>query len=501
MAAPRCQKCIEAVEDHRLASKLRLIECWQDGLMEIVDHTAVELAGLLRSRELSARDVLIAHLERIDQVNPQINAIVSMRDRADVLADADAADAQEPMGPLHGLPVAVKDLEDVSGLPTRAGSLVTSTRPAAADGFIAAQLRAAGAIIIGKTNTPEFGTGSHTFNEVFGVTRNPWDPSKSAGGSSGGAAAALASRMLPIADGSDLGGSLRNPAAFCNVVGLRPTIGRVALSAATSTSTHLMRLSMRGPMGRTVADTALLLSVLAGPQADDPLSLADEPATFSAPLSTTTSARLAWGGDLGLFTAEAEVLGLCRQAAKQIAAAGGTFSEAAPDLSGSMQIFRTLRGLAYRQLGQAIPRDRWRLMKATVVENIEFGQSITVDDVLQAEALRAQLHVEMTKFFDEYDVLALPAAQVAPFPVETEFPMEIDGIAMGDYLDWMTTCCIITPTGCPALSLPAGFTSAGLPVGLQLVARVGNDRALLEAAAALEAANPQYQHVPGLVMA
>ena len=468
--------------------------------MEIVDHTAVELAGLLRSRELSARDVMTAHLDRIDQVNPQVNAIVSMRDRADVLADADAADAQKPMGPLHGLPVAVKDLEDVAGLPTRSGSLVTSTQLAAADGFIAAQLRAAGAIIIGKTNTPEFGTGSHTFNEVFGVTRNPWDLSKSAGGSSGGAAAALASRMLPIADGSDLGGSLRNPAGFCNVVGLRPTIGRVALSAATSTSTHLIRLGVRGPMGRTVADTALLLSALAGPQADDPLSLTDDPAIFRAPLPTTTSARLAWGGDLGLFTAEAEVLGLCRQAAKQITAAGGTFSEAAPDLSASMQIFRTLRGLAYRQLGQAIPRDRWSLMKATVLENIEFGLSITVDDVLRAEALRAQVHVEMTKFFDEYDVLALPAAQVAPFPVETEFPMEIDGVAMADYLDWMTTCCVITPTGCPALSLPAGFTSAGLPVGLQLVARVGNDRALLEAAAALEAANPLYQRVPGLVM-
>jgi len=253
-------------------------------------------------------------------------------------------------------------------------------------------------------------------------------------------------------------------------------------------------------MGRTVADTALLLSALAGPQADDPLSLTDDPAIFRAPLPTTTSARLAWGGDLGLFTAEAEVLGLCRQAAKQITAAGGTFSEAAPDLSASMQIFRTLRGLAYRQLGQAIPRDRWSLMKATVVENIEFGLSVTVDDVLRAEALRAEVHVEMTKFFDEYDVLALPAAQVAPFSVETEFPMAIDGVAMADYLDWMTTCCVITPTGCPALSLPAGFTSAGLPVGLQLVARVGNDRALLEAAAALEAANPLYQRVPGLVM-
>jgi amidase len=202
-----------------------------------------------------------------------------------------------------------------------------------------------------------------------------------------------------------------------------------------------------------------------------------------------------------LFTAEAEFLDICRTAAEQITAAGGTFAEAAPNLPGSMQILRTLRGLGYRQLGQAIPRDRWLLMKATVVENIEFGLSITIDDVLRAEALRGRLHVQMTKFFDQYDVLALPAAQVAPFPVETEFPMEIDGVAMADYLEWMTTCCAITPTGGLALSLPAGLTCTGLPVGLQLVARAGNDRALLEVAAALGAANPQYQRVPALMMA
>ena len=209
------------------------------------------LAAAIRSGELSSVEVVTAHLDRIDEVNPQVNAIVAARERADVLADAAAADATDPTGPLHGLPVAVKDLENVAGLPTRSGSVVTSDQPQQADGHLAAQLRRAGAIIVGKTNTPEFGTGSHTFNEVYGLTRNPWNLDRSAGGSSGGAAAALAARMLPIADGSDFGGSLRNPAGFCNVVGMRPSIGRVAEPAARST--HLLRLGVRGPMGRTVA--------------------------------------------------------------------------------------------------------------------------------------------------------------------------------------------------------------------------------------------------------
>ena len=244
----------------------------------IISLTAVDMANAIANGTLSSTEVVAAHLDRIEDVNADINAIVAPRDRDEVMADAAAADAASPVGPLHGLPVAVKDLEAVAGLPTRSGSVVTSEQPATADGHIAAQLRRAGAIIVGKTNTPEFGTGSHTFNEVYGLTRNPWDLGRSAGGSSGGAAAALAARMLPIADGSDFGGSLRNPAGFCNVVGIRPSIGRVADPA--SRSTHLMRLGVRGPMGRTVADAALVMAALAGPHADDPLSLTDDPATL-----------------------------------------------------------------------------------------------------------------------------------------------------------------------------------------------------------------------------
>ena len=452
---------------------------------QIVNRSAVDLAAAIRSGELSSVEVVNAHLDRIDDVNPRVNAIIAMRDRADVLADATAADASDPVGPLHGLPVAVKDLEHVAGLPTRSGSTVTSDRPQPADGHVAAQLRRAGAVIVGKTNTPEFGTGSHTFNEVHGVTRNPWNLDRSAGGSSGGAAAALAARMLPIADGSDFGGSLRNPAAFCNVVGLRPSIGRVAEPSIRSA--HLLRLGVRGPMGRTVADTALVLSALAGPHPADPNSLTDDPASFREPLPSSTDARIAWAGDMGgMFTCEPEVLELCEATARRVEGLGGSFGAAVPDMADSMMVFRTLRGMSYRDLGAQLGADAFERVKGTVQENIVFGRGLGADDVLAAEIARAELHRRMTAFWADYDVVALPAAQVAPFPADWEFPTEIDGVAMDDYLEWMTTCCVITPTGCPAISIPAGFTSAGLPVGLQLVAPFGQDRRLLEVAAALE---------------
>lgn len=465
-------------------------------MTELVHQSAVELARSIRSQEVTATEVVSAHLDRIDQVNGRVNAIVSMRSRKAILADAAAADAAEPTGALHGLPVAVKDLQHVAGIPTRSGSEVTSSAPAAADGLVAERLRAAGAIIIGKTNTPEFGTGSHTFNTVFGTTLNPWDLTKSAGGSSGGAAAALASRMLPIADGSDLGGSLRNPAAFCNVVGLRPSIGRVPVR--TPGSTHLIRLGVEGPMGRTVADTALMLSVLAGPDPLDPLSLHDDPAHFADPLPTSTSARVAWAGDMGRFTCETQVLELCRAAAAKVSSVGGTFLVASPDLGMSMEVFRAFRGVAYRYLGSLIPAERHHVLKATVRENIAFGQQLTVDDLLRAEILRGDLHSTMTSFFQDYDILALPSAQVAPFPAQQEFPTKIEGVPMADYLEWMTTCCIITASGCPAISIPAGFTTEGLPVGLQLVAPVGRERFLLEVASAIEAANPCWTERPPL---
>ncbi len=457
--------------------------------MELVTRSAVDLARDLATGALSSVEVVAAHLDRIDERNPELNAIVARRDRADVLADAAALDRarteQGATGPLHGLPVAVKDLEDVAGLPTRAGSPTTSDRPAVADGLVAARLRAAGAVIIGKTNTPEFGTGSHTFNPVYGVTRNPHDPSRSAGGSSGGAAAALASHMLPVADGSDLGGSLRNPAAFCGVVGLRPGIGRVPTPAVRAT--HMMRLGVRGPMGRTVADCALMLSVLAGPDRRDPLSLPDPGTSFAPPLAPAGPLRIGWAGDFGLLHVEPEIIRITRAAVDRLGSAGHQVRDDRPDLAHATRVFRVLRGVAYRDLGSQLSEEQFAMVKATVQENIEFGRTLTVDDVLEAERLRAGLHAEMNALWDRIDVLALPTTQVMPFDVDIEFPTEIGGVEMHDYLHWMSSCFLITPTGCPAMSIPCGTDEHGMPVGLQLVAPIGGERRLLEMAATFEA--------------
>jgi len=463
---------------------------------DLVHLSAVSLAEKLASGSLSAVEVVTAHLGRIDEVNPTVNAIVSMRDREEILADAAAADASGPTGPLHGLPVAVKDLQDVAGLRTSLGSATTPDVPAAADGLVAARLRSAGAIIVGKTNTPEFGTGSHTFNEVFGTTRNPWNLDRIAGGSSGGAAAALASRMVPIADGSDLGGSLRNPAAMCGVVGLRPSVGRVPNPVAPTT--HL-RLGVEGPMGRTVADAALVLSALAGPNDRDPLARPEPGDVFAPPLPTTTTATLAWGGDLGLFTCDPEQLSICETAARSISTVGGSFEEAAPALPHAESIFRVLRGAGYAGTASRFPEGALARTKQTVRDNVAFGESLTVGDILEAEERKADLHRTMSNFFDEYDVLALPTTQVPAFPVEVEYPTEINGVEMADYLSWMMSCCVITATGCPAISIPAGFTDDGLPVGLQLVARLGHERQLLEIASAIEAAQPWYNRTPRII--
>ncbi|MEM9200574.1 MAG: amidase family protein [Actinomycetota bacterium] len=465
-------------------------------LHPLVAASATDLAARLATGDISAVEVIAAHLDRIDEVDGSINAIPVRRDRNDVLADAARLDALDaPTGPLHGLPVAVKDLEDVAGLPTSLGSPTSSTRPAQNDGLVAARLRAAGAVIIGKTNTPEFGAGSHTFNPVHGLTRNPWNTDRSAGGSSGGAAAALAARMLPLADGSDLGGSLRNPASFNNVVGLRPSIGRVPV--IDSTSHRLVRLSVQGPMGRTVADTALMLSALAGPDLRDPFSRPDDPAGFAAPLTPTTPATLAWIGDVsGAFAADHETMSLARAAADRITEAGGQLLERAVELPGAERIFRTIRGLGFAQMARDLASDLHPHLKATIRENIAFGEALTLTDITDVEQLRIRLHRTVHALFTDVDVLALPTTQVPPFPAHHEYPTEVAGQPMDDYLSWMMSCCVITSTECPAISIPAGFTADGLPVGLQLVAAPGAERRLLEVAASIEAVAPLHQHVP-----
>jgi amidase len=451
---------------------------------------ATELAALVLAREISARELLEAHLARIEAVNPAINAIVTL-DADGARAAADAADAAlaagEEVGPLHGLPVAHKDTHATGGMLTTWGSPLHARNVPAHDELVVSRLKAAGAIRVGKTNVPEFAAGSHTFNPVFGPTHNPYRRGLSAGGSSGGAAAALAAGLVPLAEGSDMGGSLRNPAAFCNVVGLRPTPGRVPTHPAAM---GWSQLSVQGPMGRTVGDVALTLSALAGPDPRVPISLTGDPAVFAAPLPTElTGLRVAWAPDLGgrvpvdpviteVLTAQLGVFGDL----------GATVEEDCPDLRGADEVFGVLRAWLFEATFGDLVRKNPEAVKATIRWNAGRGAELTGADVGRAEIAHTRLYERVVEFFDRYDVLLAPTTQVPPFPVEQEYPTEVAGVPMEDYLGWMRSCTLISATGCPALSLPGGFTSDGLPVGLQVVAAPRADRRLLEVAHAFEQA-------------
>ncbi|MFZ1997431.1 MAG: amidase family protein, partial [Solirubrobacteraceae bacterium] len=354
------------------------------------------------------------------------------------------------------------------------------------DSLLVARLRAAGAIVVGKTNTPEFGVGSHTFNEVFGVTRNPWATDRSAGGSSGGAGAALAAGLLPIADGSDHGGSIRNPASFNNVVGLRPTPGLVPDSGAGDVWDAA---SVAGPMARTVGDLALMLSAICGPDARSPLSHGD-PAAFAGELSgDLPGLRVAWCPDLGGLPIDPEVMAVLDDARGRLTALGCEVEEVALDLSGADEAFETLRGLAFaRGFGPSLPALR-SVAKETLVWNVERGLRLDAASIGRAMVARSEVFTAVADLLEGFDVLAAPSAQVAPFPVEQEYPTEVAGVAMPHYLGWMRVCSRITMSAHPVAAVPAGFTNGGLPVGLQLVGRYRGDRRLLEHAAAWEAAS------------
>ena len=450
--------------------------------------TARELAGAIRRRELSAREVVAWHLDRIAEVNPRINAIVSLRPEA-ALEEADAADrhaaAGEPLGPLHGLPIAIKDLEDTAGIRTTYGSVAFAQHVPTADSLVVARLRSAGAIVVGKTNTPEFGVGSHTFNEVFGATRNPWAPDRSAGGSSGGAGAALAAGLLPIADGSDHGGSIRNPASFNNVVGLRPTPGLVPDSGSGDIWDTA---SVVGPLARTVGDLALMLTAISGPDPQSPLSYGD-PAAFAPELSGDLAGlRVAWCPDVGGLPIEPEVMAVLDDARGQLEALGCHVQDVALDLSHADDAFETLRGLAFaRSFGPSLEALRG-IAKDTLIWNVEQGLALDASAIAAAMVAKSEVFMAVTEVLQRFDVLAAPAAQVAPFPVEQEYPTEVAGVPMPHYLGWMRACSRITVSAHPVAAVPAGFTSAGLPVGLQFVGRYRGDRRLLEHAAAWEAA-------------
>lgn len=460
---------------------------------------ARQLAAALARRELSAALLMRAFLARIEAVNPLVNAIVTLRSATELLAEAAAADralaAGEAIGPLHGLPIAIKDLSLTRGLRTTFGSRLYRDFVPSTDELYVERLRRAGAIVIGKTNTPEFGAGSQTFNAVFGATRNPYDRTKTCGGSSGGAAVALACGMLPLADGTDLGGSLRNPASFCNVVGFRPSPGRVPRRGARPGD----RLGVHGPMARSVDDLALLLSVMAGPDERDPASLPEPGAAFRTVRERDfRRVRVAWSERLGRYPVERGVTAVLNAARPVLAALGCDVTDADPDLADVDELFQTRRAAGYATAyGADLERHR-ALLKDTVVWNIERGLALTPTAVARADQIQDALDARVAAFFADYEFLALPVVQVLPFSLETEWVREIEGVPQHTYIDWMATCYAISCTGLPAISIPAGFSPEGLPVGLQLVGRRGADRAVLELARAFEQATRYGERRPTL---
>ncbi len=456
---------------------------------EICFLSAVELAQAIRARKLSAVEVMRAHLAQIERVNPKVNAIVTLT-AEQALQDAQAADAAlargDQVGPLHGLPVGYKDLTETKGIRTTFGSPIFKDNVPQHDALVVERMKKAGAITIGKTNTPEFGAGSQTFNKVFGETANPYDLTKTCGGSSGGGAVALACGMTPLADGSDLGASLRNPASFCNVVGMRPSIGRVpSYPAKIAWNT----LGVPGPMGRTVQDVALQLSVMAGFDSRAPTSIAQGGSQFAAPLTRDfKGTRIAWSIDLGGLPFETQVTNAVAPQRKTLESIGCLVDDATPDFTDADEIFKVFRALEFEaKHGRTLDQHR-ALMKDTVVWNIEEGRKLTGAQIAAAEVKRTALYQRLHRFMEKYEFLLLPTMQVAPFDIKKPYIDEINGIKLPTYIDWMKSCYYITVTGYPAISVPCGFTPEGLPIGLQIVGRHQDDLGVLQLGYAFEQA-------------
>ncbi len=462
--------------------------------------SAIEMARMIREKKLSAREALAAHLKQIERVNPKVNAIVTLVSdmAADAAAKADEMQARkEKLGPLHGLPVAHKDLLETRGIRTTFGSLLYKDYIPAEDDIVVERMRRAGAIIIGKTNTPEFGAGSQTFNKVFGATRNPYDLSKTCGGSSGGAAVSLACGFAPVVSGSDTGGSLRNPAAFCNVVGFRPSVGRVPNpQAAFAWST----LTTSGCLGRSVADLAYALSTIAGPDSRAPLSINEPGELFARPLERSfKGVRVAWFKDLGGAPFDPRVRAVIDGQRKTFESLGCIVEQAEPDFSSVEIAFRVLRALASANAHGARLHDHPDAFKDTLKGEIEEGLRLSGMDVARADAAHGQLWRGFQAFLEKYEYFILPTAQLPPFDVNTPYPTEIAGVKFTSYIDWMKSCWYISATGNPAASVPAGFTPEGLPVGIQIVGRSKEDFSVLQLAHAFEQATGFGKKRPGIV--
>ncbi len=446
---------------------------------DLCQVSATELARLVRTKAAASREVVAAHLSRIEALNPRVNAIVTLvAERA--MGQARAADERlargEPVGPLHGLPIAHKDLQLTAGIRTTFGSPIFRDYVPEEDAPLVAALRAAGAITIGKTNTPEFGAGSQTFNPVFGATRNPYDVAKTCGGSSGGAAVALACRMLPIADGTDMGGSLRNPAAFCGIVGFRPTVGLVSPPEGPTWS----MLSVEGPMARSAEDVALLLGAMA--RRPSPPIARDVAGT-----------RVAWWVDFGGVPFDRRVRAAVDAARRTFESIGCVVEPAEPDFRGADEIFKVLRAQAFVQKHQAVVAPHRALVKQPVLDEIERGARLKPEEIAAAERGREALRARVARFMAQHDFFVLPTTQVPPFDVDEPFVREIDGVAMGSYIDWMKSCYYVSVLGAPAVSVPCGLTADGLPVGLQIVGREGDDWRVLQLAHAYEQARGPFR--------
>jgi amidase len=472
------------------------------------DLSARELATAIRRKEISAQEALDAHYARIDAINPAINAVVTQcRERAyDEAARADdLTTSGADLPPLHGVPMTHKDTNNTRGIRTTQGSPVFKDFVPDFDDVIIERFRAAGVISTGKNNVPEFGAGSHSFNEVFGTTRNPYDATRSAGGSSGGAAAAIAARIQPLGDGSDMGGSLRNPAAFCNVFGFRPSLGVVPMAPTRNAYQWLTRT---GPMARSAEDIALAMSVLTGPDPRVPFACPVDAGDFTVLLSgapasddarSLAGVRVGLTTDFGLGTpVEAEIVETVLEQAAVFEELGAEVTPAQPDLSDADQVFGNTRAFDMALNLGTVLAEHGDLVKPEVHWNVEKGLALTATDLIETALARTRLHLAVRRFFDEFDVLLGPTTQVLPFDASLRYPAEVAGVAMTTYIEWMRSVCVISATGCPAISVPAGFSASGLPVGVQLVAADGEDVLLLRVAQAYDRVTRHASRAPSL---
>ena len=454
---------------------------------------AKKLAGLIRRRKLSVAEAMQAFIAQVERVNPKVNAVVTFLPE-EALKAAKAMDRKKDKPLLCGLPLAYKDMMATKGIRTTYGSLLFEKNIPEEDHLLVARLKAAGAITLGKTNTPEFAAGSQTFNRVFGATLNPYDVTKTCGGSSGGAAVAVACGMLPFADGGDFAASLRNPGNYCNVVGFRPSPGRVPSYPQANPWSNMSEL---GPMGRTVEDAAFLLAAMAGPDPRSPVSYPEPGSVFLRPLKRDfRKTRIAWSRDLGGLPMDPRVPAVLEPHRRTFKALGCAITDAEPDFNGAKEAFETLRAFVFvHRNGENVKKHRER-MKDDIVWNVEQGLKLTTEQLAAAEAKRAQMYQRMRLLLEKHEFLVCPVNQLPPYSVDTEWPREIAGVKMDNYLDWMKSCYYITLTGHPAISVPAGFTPEGLPVGIQIVGRYRDDFGVLQLAHAFEEATQFWRRRP-----